>query len=160
MKTLVTAILLFALAGVSAAFDLPDEPPDDFYINYRAETQAEVDEVAKSVINDKAFEFEAFASGNATLKVGGDKKVTFDIDAKSVKKLYNAVRKGNVLSLVDVPVRDRCEAEEIATSFRIVADGNENTLIRSSYDESEWDFIQRAIFEVLDENRPGWRGED
>jgi hypothetical protein len=154
VKTLVKAVLVFAFVGVSTAADdlprlppIPKIPPDDFFISYKVKD-------ADGDVPD--FKFTASASGNASLKREGYKEVTFDIDPKSVKKLYKAVRKSGFFDLFRSPGAGTSSYLRI----RVVADGNEQALTLRGYDESECDFISRVVLEVLDENLPGWRGDD
>ncbi|UCE26786.1 MAG: hypothetical protein JSW52_10645 [Candidatus Coatesbacteria bacterium] len=150
MKTLVNAILIFAFVGVSAAVDLPDEPPDDFFMAFDAFDF----NVPASAADVYSFRFTASASGSATLKVAGSKKVTFDIDGKSVEKLYNAVR-GLWETMGPIP-----KGIVWTRKIHVIADGNEASfLVNNEVIEPSKPLLkfEKAVLDVLDEERPGWR---
>lgn len=145
MKTLINISIIFSFVVLPAlAIDLPEEPPDDFFISYKV----------KGAEGDvPGFTFSASVSGLGTLKTSAGYEVTFDIGAKSVKNLYDTVRKSNFFQYPGFGTFNYLE-------IHVVADGNEKTIFPARYEESDWVFIQRAVFEVLDENRPGWRDVD
>ena len=142
---LLMKIIISVFAAISAvAVDLPEDPPDDFFISYKV----------KGAEGDvPGFTFTASVSGLGTLKTSAGYEVTFDIEAKFVKKLYDTVRKSDFFQYPGFGTFNCLE-------IRVIASGNEKTIFPARYEESDWDFIQRVVFEILDENRPGWRGDN
>lgn len=157
MRTLFCLFTAFALPFTSTAVDLPENPPDDFFISYEVKGI-----IAHEATHITDFKFTASASGDAFLEFKGKEGATLNINDNSVKKLYNAVRKSNVLSIVDYPVEDETEATEIAQALfecSVVANGKEKTVVRTfQIEKMDVDgTLFATVLEVLDENRPGWR---
>jgi len=133
MRLLFATWLLFALVGTAAAAELPDEPPEDFFISYKLTG-------LEGGVPD--FRFTANASGNATFKVEGDKKVQFAIGTKVVQKLYRAARKSKIF-------KSEASATAGNLEIRVVANGHEQT-VSAIHGDCVWPAITNAVVAVLD----------
>lgn len=148
MKTLINISIIFSFVVLPAlAIDLPEEPPDDFFISYKV----------KSAEGDvPGFTFTASASGDASLEFEGKEGATFNIDINSVKKLYNAVCEYDSTSQ-GADADEEHMSYTVSREIRVVANGIEKTSNFSRGPALGSNPISDMVLEILDEYQPGWR---
>jgi len=154
MKMLAVIATMLAVVGASAAEGpFPEEMPDDFSFTYQVKLgDLPIDLGAGQYIKT----FTASASGAATLVTKGGKELEFTLKPRSVKKLYRVVQalEWEAGQAATMPLKPGISG----TTARVMVNGVERSWVWvDTPGDDKVVVVNKAVLEVLDENRPGWR---